>query len=121
MQSRFFMAISRIFHRSLRKEHWDVRVRNLMVPQLHQEKKPRPEVLVSVNNESVRRLAHWSGMSAAVIKTSQAYEKFIRWVMQGKWWNVPAPNDTFEREIWSCRAALIDGLVYEGQHFKDHL
>jgi hypothetical protein len=81
----------------------------------------RPEVLVSVNNESVRRLAHWSGMSAAVIKTSQGYEKFVRWVMQGKWWNVPAPNDTFEREIWSCRAALIDGLVYEGQHFKDHL
>lgn len=81
----------------------------------------RPEVLVSVNKESVARLAHWSGIRAAVIKTSPGYEKFIRWVMQGRWWNAPAPSDAVAREVWSCRAALIDALVYEGQHFKDHL
>ena len=45
----------------------------------------------------------------------------IRWLMRQGWWNAPAPTDTFAREVWSCRAALIDGLVYEGQHFRDHL
>jgi hypothetical protein len=81
----------------------------------------RPEVLVSVNNESVKRLAQWSGIPAATIKTSSGYEKFVRWVMNGKWWKTPAPQEPFEREVWSYRAALIDGLIYEGQHFRDHL
>jgi hypothetical protein len=37
--------------------------------------------------------------------------------MNGKWWNSPEPEDPLEREAWSYRAALIDGLVYEGHHF----
>jgi len=76
---------------------------------------------VSVNNESVKRLAQWSGIPTATIKTSSGYEKFVRWVMNGKWRNTPAPEESFEREVWSYRAALIDGLIYEGQHFRDHL
>lgn len=81
----------------------------------------RPEVLVSVNNESVGRLAQWSGMPIATIKKSAGYEKFIRWVMGGRWWNTRKPEEPFEQEIWSYRGALIDGLIYEGQHFRDHL
>ena len=41
----------------------------------------RPEVLVSVNSESVDRLAQWSGLPVATIKTSAGYEKFVKWIM----------------------------------------
>jgi hypothetical protein len=75
----------------------------------------RPEVLVSVNSESMNRLAQWSGLPVAQIRTSAGYERFVRWIMKGKWWNTPEPEDPLER-----RAALIDGLVYQGHHF-DHM
>jgi len=81
----------------------------------------RPEVLVSVNSESVERLAQWSGLPPAAIKTSAGYEKLVKWIMGGKWWNCPAPEDAREREAWSFRAALIDGLIYEGHHFAPHI
>ncbi len=77
----------------------------------------RPEVLVSVNSESMNRLAQWSGLPVAQIRTSAGYERFVKWIMNGKWWNSPEPEDPLEREAWSYRAALIDGLVYEGHHF----
>jgi hypothetical protein len=66
----------------------------------------RPEVLVSVK--------------VAQIRTSAGYEKFVKWIMKGKWWNSPEPKHPLEREAWSYRAALIDGLVYEGHHFDPH-
>lgn len=81
----------------------------------------RPEVLVSVNSESMNRLAQWSGLPVAQIRTSAGYEKFVKWIMNGKWWNSPEPEDTLEREAWSYRAALIDGLVYQGHHFDPHI
>jgi HKD family nuclease len=77
----------------------------------------RPEVLVSVNNESVHLLAAWSNLPAASIKTAAGYEKLIKWVMNSKWWNTPAPEGGAERDLWSCRAALIDALAYDGHHF----
>jgi hypothetical protein len=58
----------------------------------------RPEVLVSVNNESVGRLAPWSGMPITTIKTPTGYEKLTKWMMGGKWWNSPEPKDSFERK-----------------------
>jgi hypothetical protein len=74
----------------------------------------RPEVLVSVNSESVDRLAQWSGLPGATIRTSAGYEKLVKWIMGGKWWDSPEPKDGLEREAWSYRAALIYGLIYEG-------
>jgi len=78
----------------------------------------RPEVLVSVNSESAAQLAQLSGLSEATIRTSLGYERLIKWVMQGKWWNTPAPSDPFESQIWPCRAALIDGIIYQGHYFE---
>lgn len=80
----------------------------------------RPEVLISVNSESVERLAQWSGLPAATIRTSAGYEKLVKWIMSGKWWNCPEPKEALEREAWSYRAALIDGLIYEGHHIAAH-
>jgi hypothetical protein len=80
----------------------------------------RPEVLVSVNNESVDRLARWSGLPVAAIKTSAGYEKLVKWIMAGNWWASPEPLGGLEREVWSYRAAFIDGLIYEGHHLEAH-
>jgi PLD-like domain len=80
----------------------------------------RPEVLVSVNSESVDRLAGWSSMPKAAIGTSKGYESFIRWVMQGKWWRGPEPSDPLDRELWLYRAALIDGLAYNGEQLEEY-
>lgn len=80
----------------------------------------RPEVLVSVNSESMNRPAQWSRLPVAQIRTSAGYERFVKWIMKGKWWNSPEPEDPLEREAWSYRAALIDGLVYQGHHFDPH-
>jgi HKD family nuclease len=80
----------------------------------------RPEVLVSVNNESVRRLSELTGLPETSIRTSQGYQRLIKWIMAGKWWDVTAPSDLFEKEIWSVRAAIIDSLVYRGHFFEAH-
>src|ERR1022692_539206 len=56
MQSRFFMAISRIFRRSLRKEHWDLIVRNLIVALLHDEKWAMKRPAVAEGPEVKRRV-----------------------------------------------------------------
>jgi hypothetical protein len=77
----------------------------------------RPEVLVSVNNESVQLLSKWSSLPANSIKTSARYEKLIKWIMASPWWNAPEPSKGLERELWLYRAALIDGLAYYGNHF----
>ena len=76
---------------------------------------------MSVNNESVERLAEWSGMPEATLKTSAGYEKLTKWIMGGAWWNSTQPEDTFEGEVWSYRAALMDGLIYGGAHFAAHM
>ena len=78
----------------------------------------RPEVLVSVSNESAGRLSELSALPEAGIRTSQGYEKLIKWIMGGKWWDTPAPQDIFQKEIWSVRGAIIDSLVYRGHYFE---
>lgn len=80
----------------------------------------RPEVLISVNNESVDRLADWSGLPKSAIESPKGYEKLINWVMHSSWWNAPAPHDSLERELWMYRAALIDGFAYSGQQLLDY-
>jgi hypothetical protein len=50
------MAISRIFRRSLRKEHWDLIVRNLIVALLHDEKWAMKRPAVAEGPEVKRRV-----------------------------------------------------------------
>jgi hypothetical protein len=81
----------------------------------------RPEVLVSVNSESLVQLSQLSGLSQATVKTPAGYEKLVKWIMGGKWWNSSQPKGELEREVWSYRAALIDSLIYEGHHFAPRI
>jgi len=77
----------------------------------------RPEVFPSVNSESIGRLGQWSGVSESDLGKSSGYEKLVRWIMTEEWWKSPEPMEGIEREAWSYRAALIDGLIYGGEHF----
>lgn len=78
----------------------------------------RPEACVSVNGESVRGLAEYTGHSANLLRTARGYGKLIAWVMAGKWWNVPEPSESDERALWFHRGALIDGIAYAGHQLS---
>jgi hypothetical protein len=80
----------------------------------------RPEVLISVNSESVERLADWSGIPKSAIERPKGYERLINWVMHSNWWNAPAPQDSLERELWMYRAALIDSFAYRGSQLLEY-
>jgi hypothetical protein len=68
--------------------------------------------LVSVNNKSLSGLAALKGCSKASLETAKGYREFIGWIMNQNWWSVPEPEDSEERELWLCRAALLDAFVY---------
>jgi len=78
----------------------------------------KPDVLVSVNNQSIEGLSKLCGIPTSKLKTPEGYIKLIQWVMNSEWWKSPRPKDPGEARIWQVRAALLDGLVYNGEHFE---
>ena len=72
----------------------------------------RPDCLVSVNRESAAGLGAISGLPQTSGKLADKYTDLIDWVRNQPWFNSPAPNDSFEREIWDCRGALLDVFFY---------
>ena len=76
----------------------------------------RPDRLVSVNNESQRRIREYFGHTLDIAdgdKFADRYAEFLRWLYGHAWFNEEPPT-AFEREIWSCRAALLDAYFYTG-------
>ena len=73
----------------------------------------RPDCLVSVNNESAARLGALSGQPQTRDSLADNYVELLNWVYEQPWFHARQPDDPSEREIWNCRAALLDAFVYE--------
>jgi HKD family nuclease len=74
----------------------------------------RPDVFVSVNKKSKKRLANESGLSIAEIEQPSGYKKLIAWLLKSPWWTTSEPTGGgWESACWQYRAALIDVLVRE--------
>ena len=76
----------------------------------------RPDRLVSVNNESQRRIREYFGRTLDIAdgeRFADRYAEFLRWLHSRAWFN-QEPSTGFEREIWNCRAALLDAYFYTG-------
>ncbi len=71
----------------------------------------RPDAYVSLNNPSAQGLASFSGLRPTTLP--QQYRKLLESVHASAWYRAPAPEDTFEKEIWTYRAALVDAFVYQ--------
>ena len=80
----------------------------------------RPDVLISVNSKSARKLAKQSGLKGARIKSSAGYGCLIEWVMKGGWWKGVRPETAPEQEYWDYRAALLDALVNENLKYFEN-
>lgn len=76
----------------------------------------RPDYMVSVNNASASGLGEASGRPQNTNDLANVYADLLGWLHGQKWFNEfngRQPDDPEEREIWNCRAALVDVFVYE--------
>lgn len=75
----------------------------------------RPDCGISVNRGSAPRLASLTDLPATVnaLANARNYPRLLQWIYRQPWYSVPEPRDSFERTLWSMRAALIDSFVYE--------
>ena len=71
----------------------------------------RPDCLVSVNGASAAGLGMLSGLPGDGLADN--YAELLNWVYEQPWFNAPQPDDSLERTIWNCRAALLDAFVYD--------
>ena len=76
----------------------------------------RPEFLVSVNNESVPGLRQALGFRQNSQALWKDYSTLLAKLHEKPWFNEfngRQPDDPLERDIWNCRAALVDVFVYK--------
>lgn len=75
----------------------------------------RPDCLVSVNGASARGLGKASGLPRESAPLADVYGDLVAWIHHRPWFNEcngQQLNDPLERDIWNCRAALVDVFVY---------
>ena len=76
----------------------------------------RPDRLVSVNRDSKSLIRKYFGRTLDIRdreRFADRYGEFLRWLYDQAWFN-QEPATGVEREIWSCRAALLDAFFYAG-------
>ena len=77
----------------------------------------RPDCLVSVNNESASGLGDASDRPRDSSQLADDYSGLLQnWLYTKPWFNEfneRLPDDPLERDIWNCRAALVDVFVYD--------
>ena len=76
----------------------------------------RPDCCVSVNDRSAGGLGEASGLRQNSSGLANVYSDCLTWLHDRPWFNEfneQQPNDPLERDIWNCRAALVDVFVYE--------
>ena len=76
----------------------------------------RPDYLVSVNNASALGLGEASGLPRVSSNLADGYLDLLNWLHERPWFNKfngRQPDDLLERDIWNCRAALVDVFVYD--------
>ena len=76
----------------------------------------RPDWLVSVNGPSSDGLGMFAGMEQDEDYLATNYGQLLRTIHAKEWCGAPEPVDVEEREIWRCRAALVDAFVYIPVH-----
>ena len=76
----------------------------------------RPDRLVSVNRDSKSHIRKYFGRTLDIRdreRFADRYGEFLRWLYDQAWFS-QEPATGVEREIWSCRAALLDAYFYTG-------
>ena len=71
-----------------------------------------PGWLISVNRPSAAGLGVFADMEPNEGHLASNYGELIEKIHARKWWRAPEPTNSRELEIWRCRAALVDALVY---------
>ena len=74
----------------------------------------RPDCLVPLNKISSSKLGQLSGLPQDSAKLANVYSDLLEWLYERPWFNEfqgGQPSSSWEREIWSCRAALIDAFL----------
>lgn len=77
---------------------------------------PRPDRLVSVNGPSSIGLGLFAGMEQDKDHLATNYGELLQAIHAKEWCSAPEPVDAKEREVWRCRAALVDAFVYISVH-----
>lgn len=72
----------------------------------------RPDRLVSVNSASEDGLGAFADMQPRANRLAANYAQLLGALYDTNWFQVAEPDNAFEREIWRCRAALVDAFVY---------
>jgi HKD family nuclease len=70
----------------------------------------RPDMFISVNNASRRRIAAIFGRSPS---TPQGYLDLVHEIWSLPWYLTPPPRDLLERRVWRYRVALLDAVMYD--------
>ncbi|HRB15127.1 MAG TPA: phospholipase D-like domain-containing protein [Nitrospira sp.] len=74
----------------------------------------RPDLFISVNNESVFRLSRLFGIPVSKIKTWEGYELALAKLWQSRWYHSHRPRNVTEAKVWDARAALVD--IYASEY-----
>ena len=72
----------------------------------------RPDCMVSVNKASASGLGKASGLPRNTNGLAKKYADLLAWLHDRRWFKARQPDDPEERDIWNCRAALVDVFVY---------
>jgi hypothetical protein len=73
----------------------------------------RPDQFLSVNQQSVDKLAAFFGVRAADLKTWQGYERTLRLLWKdAEWFRSAEPADAHMARLWRARVAIIDAIAY---------
>ena len=70
----------------------------------------RPDIFVSVNDASRRRIAAVFGWSPI---TPDSYLELLHEIWSLPWQLTSPPNDALERRVWNYRVALLDAVLYD--------
>ncbi len=77
----------------------------------------RPDLVVSANMASVKRLSHWSNIAWSSIVTGrfQGYSKLLEFVWDSKWFSQKPHRSATEKEkrCYRARCALLDLFMYD--------
>lgn len=82
----------------------------------------RPDCLVSINSASAGGLGDASGLPQQPGRLADVYSDLIAWVHSRPWFhefNGRQPIDPLERNIWNCRAALVDVFVMKQEEIRE--
>jgi hypothetical protein len=73
----------------------------------------RPDRFMSVNRQSVDKLAAFFGVPVSDLKTWPGYERTLRLLWKdAEWFRSAEPADKQMARLWRARVAIIDALAY---------